>query len=190
VVDVLNPGCTGPQLSRQAWKALFVIFEHGNIADATTYHTLKEQLVAKACATLATVLAEGDRSAEVGGSKSPLRLAYACAFDDSNCGEGDDALFRPDRLGRRTPQGAVSFEETMSGRLVLPTEGALGPANPYSSCHLPEIIEQFYADLVRSPEALVSPLSRRGRRQRSSARTKKGRGDPEHRAPLGSRRGR
>ena len=157
----------GRSFHAETWKNLFVIFEHGNIADATTYHTLKEQLVAKACATLAKVLAEGDRSAEVGGSKSPLRLAYACAFDDSNCGEGDDALFRPDRLGRRTPQGGVTFEETTilamlrrslqnlpddhvlrSGRLVLPTEGSSGPANPYSSCHLPEIIEQFYADLV------------------------------------------
>jgi hypothetical protein len=157
----------GRSFHAELWKNLFVIFEHGNIADATTYHTLKEQLVAKACATLATVLAEGDRSAEVGRPKSPLRLAYACAFDDSNCGEGDDALFRPDRLGRRTPQGGVTFEETTilamlrrslqnlpddhvlrSGRLVLPTEGSSGPANPYSSCHLPEIIEQFYADLV------------------------------------------
>jgi hypothetical protein len=151
----------------EPWKNLFVIFEHGNIADATTYHTLKEQLVAKACATLASVLVEGDRAVELGGSNGPLRLAYACAFDDSNCGDGDDTLFRPDRLGRRTPQGSVTFEETTivamlrrslqnlptdhvlrSGRLVLPTDGASGPANPYSSCHLPEIIEQFYAELV------------------------------------------
>jgi len=35
-----------------------------------------------------------------------------------------------------------------SDRLVLPMEAGSGPANPYSSCHLPEIIEQFYADLV------------------------------------------
>jgi hypothetical protein len=35
-----------------------------------------------------------------------------------------------------------------SGRLVLPAGTAAGPANPYSSCHLPEIIEAFYADLV------------------------------------------
>jgi hypothetical protein len=157
----------GRSFHLEPWKNLFVIFEHGNIADATTYHTLKEQLVAKACATLATVLVEGDRAIELGGAKGPLRLAYACAFDDSNCGDGDDNLFRPDRLGRRTPQGSVTFEETTivsmlrrslqhlpidhvlrSGRLVLPTEGAAGPANPYSSCHLPEIIEQFYADLV------------------------------------------
>jgi hypothetical protein len=31
---------------------------------------------------------------------------------------------------------------------VLPAGAAAGPANPYSSCHLPEIIEAFYADLV------------------------------------------
>jgi len=145
----------------EPWKNLFVIFEHGNIADATTYHTLKEQLVAKTCATLAKVLV-GNR-----GSGGSLRLTYACAFDDSNCGEGDEALFRPDRLGRTNPHGGVTFEDITivamlrreilrladdhvlrSDRLVLPMEAGSGPANPYSSCHLPEIIEQFYADLV------------------------------------------
>ena len=151
----------------EPWKNLFVIFEHGNIADATTYHTLKEQLVAKACATLAKVLLENDAGAGVGMAKGPLRLAYACAFDDSNCGEGDEALFRAERLGRTNSQGAIIFEDTTilsmlrraiaslpdshvlrSDRLVLPSAAASASANPYSSCHLPEIVEGFYADLV------------------------------------------
>jgi hypothetical protein len=153
----------GRAFHAEAWKNLFVVFEHGNIADATTYHTLKEQLVAKACVTLAKVLSENGS----GVAQGPLRLTYACAFDDTNCGDGDDALFQPERLGRKTPEGALAFEETTivamlrrsidrlpadhvlkSGRLVLPAGAAAGPANPYSSCHLPEIIEAFYADLV------------------------------------------
>jgi hypothetical protein len=157
----------GRAFHAEPWKNLFVLFEHGNIADATTYHTLKEQLVAKTCATLAKVLSEHAGAAGAGGAQGPLRVTYACAFDDTNCGEGDDALFRPDRLGRTNRAGAVIFEETTiiamlrqsleslpadhvlrSGRLVLPRAGAVGPANPYSSCHLPEIIEAFYADLV------------------------------------------
>jgi len=36
----------------EPWKNLLVFFEHGNIADPTTYHILKEQLVAKTCTTL------------------------------------------------------------------------------------------------------------------------------------------
>ena len=157
----------GRTFHAQAWKNVFVVFEHGNIADATTYHTLKEQLVAKACVTLAKVLSENGGGTGVGGAQGPLRLTYACAFDDTNCGEGDDALFRPDALGRTNLEGAVTFEETTivamlrrriaslpadhvlrSGRLVLPATNAAGPANPYASCHLPEIIEAFYADLV------------------------------------------
>jgi hypothetical protein len=157
----------GRAFHAEAWKNLFVLFEHGNIADATTYHTLKEQLVAKTCVTLAKVLSVQAGANAGGGAQGPLRLTYACAFDDTNCGEGDDALFRPDRLGRTNRAGAVIFEETTiiamlrrsiaslpaghvlrSGRLVLPTAGAAAPANPYGSCHLPEIIEAFYADLV------------------------------------------
>jgi hypothetical protein len=152
----------------EPWKNLLVFFEHGNIADASTYHILKEQLVAKTCATLSKVLSEIDEDESQGAAKrGPLRLAYACSFDDSNCGEGDKALFRPDPLGRENQTGAVTFEDVTilsilrrsidglpdahvlrSDRLLLPI--AAGPivANPYSSCHLPEIVEQFYADLV------------------------------------------
>jgi len=35
-----------------------------------------------------------------------------------------------------------------SDRLLLPLAAAPVLANPYSSCHLPEIVEQFYTDLV------------------------------------------
>ena len=157
-----------PQLKRVLEAAVVdaLLLPRGNRAEGA-YKSFVKAVVPVAQPAGAAVLIEGDRAIELGGSKGPLRLAYACAFDDSNCGEGDDTLFRPDRLGRRTPQGSVTFEETTivsmlrrslqnlpidhvlrSGRLVLPTEGAAGPANPYSSCHLPEIIEQFYADLV------------------------------------------
>jgi hypothetical protein len=145
----------GRCIHAEPWKNLLVFFEHGNIADPTTYHILKEQLVAKACTTLTRVLNE------------PLRLAYACAFDDSNCGEGNKALFRPDALGHKNEMGAVTLEDVTilsmlrrnidslpaahvlrSDRLQLPPASGLADANPYSSCHLPEMVEQFYADLV------------------------------------------
>ncbi|KAB2919233.1 MAG: hypothetical protein F9K29_06355 [Hyphomicrobiaceae bacterium] len=151
----------------EQWKNLLVFFEHGNIADASTYHTLKEQLVAKTCSTLAKVLSEFDaHEAQGGARRGPLRLAYACAFDDSNC-TGHKALFPPDSLGRSSPAGAVAFEDVRilsilrrtigglaeghvlrSDRLLLPAAAGPADANPYSSCHLPEIVEQFYADLV------------------------------------------
>src|SRR5262249_14399149 len=81
----------------ERWKNLLVFFEHGNIADAPTYHTLKQQLVAKTSTTLTKVLSENDavRGADA-ATRGPLRLSYACSFDDSNCGEGHKALFQPD----------------------------------------------------------------------------------------------
>jgi hypothetical protein len=152
----------------EPWKNLLVFFEHGNIADATTYHILKEQLVAKTCTTLTKVLGEMQADAKEGAAgPAPLHLVYACSFDDSNCGEGDKALFRPDPLGRENGSGGVTFEDVTilsmlrqsiarlphdhvlrSDRLSLPIAPGPAEANPYSSCHLPEIIEQFYADLV------------------------------------------
>ena len=99
--------------------------------------------------------------------REALRLAFACSFDDSNCGEGDKVLFRPDPLGRKNAAGAVAFEDVTilsmlrrnidslpdghvlrSDRLQLPIASGPPDANPYSSCHLPEIVEQFYAELV------------------------------------------
>jgi hypothetical protein len=154
----------GRSFHPEPWKNLLVFFEHGNIADAATYHTLKEQLVAKTCTTLSKVLSE----TAAGSSTMPsLRLEYACSFDDTNCGEGHSALFQPDKLGRQSPAGRLRFEKVTilsmlqrrigelpedhvlrSGRLRLPPETGPAATNPYSSCRLPEIVERFYADLV------------------------------------------
>ena len=38
------------------WKNLLAYFEYGNIADASTYQTLKENLVAKLCSSLSEIL--------------------------------------------------------------------------------------------------------------------------------------
>ena len=141
----------GKYFQDKPWKNLLVFFEHGNIADATTYLTLKEQLVAKACTTLSKVLSEVDATA------GPLRLEYACSFDDTNCGEGNKALFRPPEdvtilsmLRWRIdplPEGHVL--NSKSGRLILPPRTGPVAANPYSSCCLPGIVEKFYEDLER-----------------------------------------
>ena len=45
----------------QQWKNLLVYFEHGNIAEATTFQTLKESLATKACSSIAEILSKLDR---------------------------------------------------------------------------------------------------------------------------------
>lgn len=146
----------GDYFPEKPWKNLLVFFEHGNIAHADTYHTLKEQLIAKTCKTLSKVLSEVDAASTTTG---PVRLKYACSFDDTNCGAGHKALFQSHTPGRPSqditilsmlrrriselPDGHV----LKSDRLLLPPAIGLVEANEYSSCHLPEIVEKFYAEL-------------------------------------------
>jgi hypothetical protein len=154
------------------WKNLLAFFEHGNIADATTYHTLKEQLVTKALSTLSKVLTETKVFPLSPSNKKQrvLHISYACALDDSHCGPDHSILFPPCELGRENASGSVRYEDTaiigilrrqiealpegpqrevLLERLTIPEAGKPRPAeeNPYSSCHLPEIVEEFYADL-------------------------------------------
>src|SRR5262249_9571277 len=79
----------------ESWKNLLCYFEHGNIADATTYQTLKENLIAKCCSSLKEIL-QRDRDKRLGpDDNAGLKIAYACAFDDSNCGPDHRVLFPP-----------------------------------------------------------------------------------------------
>jgi hypothetical protein len=158
------------------WKNLLVYFEHGNIADPTTFQTLKESLVTKACSSIAEIL---NRKEDQGR----LRIRYACSLDDSYCCpqtgilfppeqgilEGPDARKKETRLVdimadmiRRHPEAVLR-----SDRLLMPNAARPHRDNPYSSCSLPEIVEEFYRDLRNpaappaavqaSPQALVEP---------------------------------
>jgi hypothetical protein len=128
----------------QPWKNLLAYFEHGNIADPSTYQALKENLAAKICASLDKILEK----------EAGVAIGYVCAFDDSNCGAGNNVIFPSagsrlvdllqDRIARDSASLATAKRE---GRLFLPdTHPPAGP-NPYGSCHLPETIEGFYREL-------------------------------------------
>lgn len=141
------------------WKDLLVFFEHGNIADASTYHMLKEQLVTKALCTLAKILTDTEVIPPSASAKKTreLYISYACALDDSYCGKEHGILFSPcsnlSIIGilreqiETMPEGAQ--RKVLLERLVIPKADTTRPTedNPYSSCHLPEIVEEFYADL-------------------------------------------
>ena len=134
----------------QPWKNLLSYFEHGNIADPATYHALKENLAAKICASLDKML---EKHADVA-------IGYVCAFDDSNCGGGNNVVFPSpgsrlvdlllERIERENASLATAKRE---GRLFLPdTHPPVGP-NAYGSCHLPEMIEGFYKELNEAAAA-------------------------------------
>lgn len=147
----------------ERWKNLLVFFEHGNIADATTYQMLKEQLVAKTCSTLQKVLSRTQIKAAAGAPPQELRISYASAFDDANCVPPHSILFPAATLGREDEAGRVTFEEVGIADILRREIGALPPEHVlktrlmmssqvptqarYSSCHLPEIVEEFYQAL-------------------------------------------
>jgi len=152
-----------PDSKIESWKNLLCYFEHGNIADATIYQTLKENLIAKCCSSLKEIL-QRDRDTRLGpDGKGSLKIAYACAFDDSNCGPDHGVLSPPaeifpqngagrkarliDIFGASVGRDAVLGAALGSGRLMLPEGPRPGAENPFSSCHLPGMIEQFYKEL-------------------------------------------
>jgi hypothetical protein len=147
----------------ESWKNLLCYFEHGNIADATTYQTLKENLIAKCCSSLKEIV-QRDRDTRLGpDGNGSLKIAYACAFDDSNCGPDHAvlsppaAIFSPNGVGRQARlidifaasvgTDAVLGAARRSGRLMLPEGPRPRAENPFSSCHLPGMIELFYKEL-------------------------------------------
>jgi hypothetical protein len=140
----------------QPWKNLLAYFEHGNIADASTFQTLKENLVTKVCSSLCEIL---ERPAD----RERVAIKYACAFDDSNCDSGT-VVFPPSDIGERRARLVDILQDYMwrdsssvvaqslvaaqqDGRLLLPDPRRGKNANAFSSCHLPEMIEKFYSEL-------------------------------------------
>ncbi len=147
----------------ERWKNLLVYFEHGNIAEATTFQTLKESLATKACSSIAEIL---NRSSDRGR----VRIRYACSLDDPFCCPETGMVFPPEK-GILDGEGARRKETRLvdimvdmisrhpeavlrSERLLMPTSARPGDHNQYSSCALPEIVEEFYRDL-RSPPAMT-----------------------------------
>ena len=153
------------------WKNILCFFEHGNIADATTFQALKENLAIKACSSIADIFA---REAAM---QRKLKISYGCALDDSNCEHG--TLLYPVEpiefhasaappVRRRTARivdifRALAEEQSSRGgslarfpaanqalaekRLLLPPNQSPATGNAYSSCRLPELVDGFYRQL-------------------------------------------
>jgi hypothetical protein len=120
-------------------------------------------------------LLETEISAAASSSDRPreLYISYSCALDYSYCGPDDGILFQPSKLEQKSADGSVRYGEAnivsilrqrieelpespkrsvlLSSRFSIPQAGEPKPTkenqNPYASCHPPQIVEEFYADL-------------------------------------------
>jgi hypothetical protein len=171
-----------PFFPEARWKNLLVYFEHGNIAEPTTFQTLKESLVTKACSSIAEIL---KRSAD----QNRLRIRYVCALDDSFCCPDSGIMFQPQKgilEGSSVHKKETRLVEIMaemvgrhpeevlrSGRLLMPSTARPEGPNPYGSCMLPEIVDEFYLDLRRpdvpAPAAPTAQAASPQRRERVEA---------------------
>src|SRR6266567_3184858 len=144
------------------WTSFIPFFEHGNVADLETYSFLRRQLAAKAVAAIYHI----GRATRV--AKRKLRFAYACAIDDSGCG---NELAHPmknagpsikDIMTAKAAEIEVAKAaeikaaetapnaERSSARKKKPIlDFAMYPKgdSPFSSCKLPSILWEYYRDL-------------------------------------------
>jgi hypothetical protein len=160
---------------QERWRNLLPFFEHGNIADASTMQSLKENLAAKTVSALKEILTRP------GDCERGICIRYACALDDSNCSDTVGVLFphgksqsstgdgQPPILSgriKRRPTRIVSLLQEMAnwdsilnraimdGRLLLPGQNTKCELrDDYSSCRLPEVIDGFFRAVEESEAA-------------------------------------
>jgi len=128
------------------WKNVLCFFEHGNIADASTYQTSKRSLAIKAVSAISEIL-ERDKD---------IRIRYACALDDPNCSSGlkyspDSNVLRIVEVARSQIDAGhfpVAKDALSRGTLVVPSREEAGKGDgTYSSCTLPDLVADFYRQL-------------------------------------------
>ncbi|MGV3483444.1 MAG: hypothetical protein ACO1RT_03390 [Planctomycetaceae bacterium] len=158
----------------QAWHGMFPFFEHGNIADDTSYALFKYQLACKALASISVLIKEPfNRKGDSIKGTQDYRFQYACASDDANCADtlcqSHRDEFDPqwksttlikDHLQRLLGESRDSADPDYGRFKDLQEHVRLGVAESeatyeaweeqrasFSACHLPDIIHQFYKHL-------------------------------------------
>jgi hypothetical protein len=139
----------GVPLYRDApWRALYPLFEHTNIANPEAYLTPKVVLAQKAVATMMEL--------STGASGPRRRFAYACAFDEARCSPGgvDLVVPPPDRYRLRDMMIAVLKKGFPAAPPIFnlnadpPSDEGKAALVEFSACHLPRVIERYYAGVV------------------------------------------
>lgn len=118
-----------------------------------------------------------------------MKIAYACALDDSNCEHGTLVypvepiefhasaapelrtktarivdIFRTLTEDRASDGGGKAKfphanQALAEKRLVLPPDQSIGEKNEYSSCRLPELVDGFYRQLDRGDVKDATPAA-------------------------------
>lgn len=151
------------------WHGLIPFFEHGNLADDNCYALFKQQLAAKALASIELLVSMGcEQNATIEGmqkgSKPKYLFRYACAIDDTNCADDDcrnvhSAQFKSAKLIKEYFNELLEekhnnvlkylwHEKDNQGKIDI--SASSNDVSSFSACHLCEVIESFYTSLDKS----------------------------------------
>jgi hypothetical protein len=128
--------------SAAPWLDFVPFFEHGNISDDTTYRFLRHQLAHKALDGLSRLVK--DWKAKNPGQHYPLRFSYACAIDDSGCGQNIRFANKDGVSDIRVLLTKIrtKYPELVSV-VIIPDSDDNVSSHP--ACEMPEMIGQFYS---------------------------------------------
>jgi GNAT superfamily N-acetyltransferase len=140
VMFVIEDESGQPLSPAERWRNLLPFFEHANVGEDATYTFLKETLVRKALGSVARLIQATERR---GGRQ--VKFRYACAVDDSGCGQ---ELYAPAVVKIREEMGRLLATEEFSG-LKASGRFLLDPpfGGRYAACQFPEILSEFYDSL-------------------------------------------
>ncbi len=140
VIIVLCDADGRPKHSKP-WKNMLTFFEHGNVADDSTYLMLKRQLAAKVHTSLESILRE----------HPDLTLSFACAIDECGCGQ---PIKHPAPSGESMrdlvfAESWLTRLDAMGRRDRMRTALSSGSARvAHAACMLPNIVSAYQKDDV------------------------------------------
>ncbi len=137
------------------WRNLLPVFAHANIADPAALRVQRAMLTQSAVAMLRGVWAQRDRWFDTDDLRAGTHFHLVCASDYTGCG---DRLRYPSGGSLRTLMRQTLDEEpdrAFAEAVEIPATDDDGPARPeglagyYSSCHLPERVQEYFEHVAR-----------------------------------------
>ena len=146
--EICDPNGRLRHWRKQPWRYFFPVYEHGNIADGTSYMFAKRALVNKAISMIQTI----EDAFQPRGAQSDVYLRYVCAIDDPGgpIADGHELEFtqngaaQADSL-RELLRAATKTDPSRWPHLFDDPDPSSADMFIDSACHLSYIVENFYA---------------------------------------------
>ncbi|GAC1313413.1 MAG: hypothetical protein NVSMB2_01280 [Chloroflexota bacterium] len=146
--EICDPNDRLRHWRKQPWRYFFPVYEHGNIADGTSYMFAKQALVGKAVSMIQTI----EDSFTPTRAQSDVYLRYVCAIDDPGgpIADGHELEFMHTVNGqadsiRGLLRAATQTDASRWPHLFDDPDPSSADMFIDSACHLSYIVENFYA---------------------------------------------